>query len=120
MMEEAMVEAKAAGVNEAASYMVESSILKDRGEKQLEAQTMLTQALASLSKSKMRGACVWQCGDGVHDTMRSGSLKSALACLVVFCIRILYACTDCCVRVDLCSRRGYLCWVSVSSAVHLL
>ena len=54
-MEEAMVEAKAAGVNEAAAYMVESSILKDRGEKQLEAQTMLTQALASLSKSKMRG-----------------------------------------------------------------
>ena len=55
-MEEAMVEAKTAGVNEAAAYMVESSILKDRGEKQLEAQTMLTQALASLSKSKMRGA----------------------------------------------------------------
>lgn len=51
-----MQEAKAAGVNEAASYMVESSILKDRGEKQLEAQNMLTQALASLSKSKMRGA----------------------------------------------------------------
>ncbi|CAM9990966.1 unnamed protein product, partial [Ectocarpus fasciculatus] len=55
LMEEAMVEAKSAGVNEAASYMVESSILKDRGEKQLEAQNMLTQALASLSKSKMRG-----------------------------------------------------------------
>lgn len=55
-MDEAMVEAKTAGVNEAAAYMVESSILKDRGEKQLEAQTMLTQALASLSKSKMRGA----------------------------------------------------------------
>lgn len=54
-MEEAMVEAKAAGVSEAAAYMVESSILKDLGEKQLEAQTMLTQALASLSKSKMRG-----------------------------------------------------------------
>lgn len=51
-----MVEAKTAGVSEAADYMVESSILKDRGEKQLEAQTMLTQALASLSKSKMRGA----------------------------------------------------------------
>lgn len=55
-MEEAVVEAKSAGVSEAAAYMVESSILKDRGEKQLEAQTMLTQALASLSKSKMRGA----------------------------------------------------------------
>lgn len=53
-----MVEAKTAGVNEAASYMVESSILKDRGEKQLEAQNMLTQALASLSKSKMRGMVV--------------------------------------------------------------
>lgn len=54
-MEEAMQEAKAAGISEAVDFMVDSSILKDRGEKQLEAQTMLTQALASLSKSKMRG-----------------------------------------------------------------
>ncbi|CAN0359677.1 unnamed protein product [Ectocarpus sp. 6 AP-2014] len=60
LMEEAMVEAKGAGVNEAASYMVESSILKDRGEKQLEAQNMLTQALASLSKSKMRGTVFYR------------------------------------------------------------
>lgn len=50
-----MQEAKAAGISEAVDFMVDSSILKDRGEKQLEAQTMLTQALASLSKSKMRG-----------------------------------------------------------------
>lgn len=57
-MDEAVAEAKTAGVSEAVGYMVESSILKDRGEKQLEAQMMLTQALASLSKSKMRGVFV--------------------------------------------------------------
>lgn len=54
-MDEAVAEAKTAGVSEAVAYMVDASILKDRGEKQLEAQNMLTQALASLSKSKMRG-----------------------------------------------------------------
>lgn len=55
-MEEAKVDAKAARVNGAASYMMEPSTLKGRGEKQLEARTMLTSALASLSVSKMRGA----------------------------------------------------------------
>lgn len=75
-----MVEAKAAGVNEAASYMVESSILKDRGEKQLEAQTMLTQALASLSKSKMRGAF-----QAPRNTARVGEHGTLLAvCLLCY------------------------------------
>lgn len=54
-MDEALREAKATGVSEAVAYMVDASILRDRGEKQLKAQTMLTQALASLNKSKMRG-----------------------------------------------------------------
>lgn len=60
-MDEAVAEAKAAGVSEAVAYMVDASILKDRGEKQLEAQNMLTQALASLSKSKMRGKIMFDC-----------------------------------------------------------
>lgn len=54
-MDEAVAEAKGAGVSEAVAYMVDASILKDRGEKQLEAQNMLTQSLSTLSKSKMRG-----------------------------------------------------------------
>ena len=60
-MKEAMQEAKAAGISEATDFMVDSSILKDKGEKQLEAQTLLTQALASLSKTKMRGEFVCVC-----------------------------------------------------------
>ncbi|CAM9743033.1 unnamed protein product, partial [Choristocarpus tenellus] len=54
-MSEAVEEAKVCGVSDATAFMVDASILNDKGEKQLEAQGMLTQALASLSKSKMRG-----------------------------------------------------------------
>eukprot|EP00903_Cladosiphon_okamuranus_P020119 g18475.t1 len=45
MEEHAMQEAKTAGDSEAVSYMVVSSIVRERGEKQLEAKNMLTQAL---------------------------------------------------------------------------
>lgn len=75
-LDEAMKEARAAGVSEAVAYMVDASILKDRGEKQLEAQTMLTQSLASLSKSKMRGR-LW---------MTISNVKDRLVCSSVSCV----------------------------------
>jgi hypothetical protein len=52
----ALTEARADGLSDEAPFMIKAVVLEDRCVQQLEAQGMLTQALASLSKGKMRDA----------------------------------------------------------------
>ncbi|CAM9453888.1 unnamed protein product, partial [Chrysoparadoxa australica] len=55
-LKEALAEAREVGIEEDSSFMVKAVVLQDRCDQQLEAQQMLTQALASLNKTKMREA----------------------------------------------------------------
>ncbi len=55
-LDSALAEARAVGLNEESHFMMKAVVLQDRCAQQIEAQTMLTQALASLHKQKMREA----------------------------------------------------------------
>ncbi len=55
-LDSALVEARAANLNEESHFMMKAVVLQDRCMQQLEAQAMLTQSLASLQKQKMREA----------------------------------------------------------------
>ncbi len=55
-LDSALVEARAANLNEESHFMMKAVVLQDRCMQQIEAQSMLAQALASLHKQKMREA----------------------------------------------------------------